>query len=389
MTMRTLCFNLFYDNLLLTKNPYSSQIQRLKSKICTGKPRLSEKKQAQKFIDERQVLFIAGDGGDGKSLFHRDKITEYGGPKGGDGGDGGNVTLIADPDMTTLEKMNHFYKAPNGKDGGGFATGRFGKNLYVKVPVGTLLRYVDSYDIEADLSEPGESVTVCVGGLGGKGNKFFASSINTTPQNCTPGARGEIARMVVELKTIANGGLVGFPNAGKSTLLRALSRAKPAVADYPFTTLCPHVGVLHYDDFTYLSIADTPGIIEGAHRNKGLGFKFLKHVERCEFLIYVIDLSAQEPWTQVDILKKEFEHYNIDLTRRPSLVLANKIDLTDAMKAYDQFERKVQADNPDWHVMPVSGMKRQYLDDVIERIRYIYDNSVLTQRLSVDTNSSY
>ena len=202
------------------------------------------------------------------------------------------------------------------------------------------------------------------------------SSVNTTPEECTPGLPGEKLAVWIELRTLAHAGLIGFPNAGKSTLLRTLTKARPAIAAYPFTTLVPHVGVLHYDDFTQITVADTPGIIEGAHLNRGLGIRFLKHVERCRFLLYVVDMSAPYPANQLDKILYELEQYDVSLVERPGIILANKIDLTESVDNFLEFKEHVDCLDKSFDVLPVSGKKGTFLEDLICKIREFYDKDI-------------
>uniref|UniRef100_H2Y9K3 OBG-type G domain-containing protein n=1 Tax=Ciona savignyi TaxID=51511 RepID=H2Y9K3_CIOSA len=357
-----------------------------KKKIRPRKAVISEKQLAKKFIDHKRILVSSGAGGDGRSFFLRDKNTEFGGPSGGDGGNGGDVIVVADRNVKSLENVRSHYKAPDGADGGRFnGTGKSRTSLLIKLPVGTYIRREDSADILVDLAKEGEMYTLCTGGVGGKGNSFFISSTNKTPEKCTPGTPGESMAVVAELRTLAHGGLVGFPNAGKSTILRSLTRARPAVGDYSFTTLRPHVGIMHFADFTQIAIADTPGIIEGAHKNKGLGIRFLRHIERCRFLLYIIDMSIPDPWMQLHHLKNEFQHYNISLTERPCVVVANKMDLHESSVIFPQFVTEAKKLSPDFDIFPVSGKNKNQLESLIVKIRELYDEDLLSDKMYGNT----
>ncbi|XP_070275760.1 mitochondrial ribosome-associated GTPase 2 isoform X2 [Myotis yumanensis] len=234
-----------------------------------------------------------------------------------------------DRQLKSLSSVLSQYQGFDGEDGGRKnCFGRSGALLYVRVPMGTLVK--EGNKVVADLSHPGDEYVAALGGAGGKGNRFFLANDNRAPVTCTSGEPGQERELFLELKTMAHAGMVGFPNAGKSSLLRAISNAKPAVAAYPFTTLNPHVGIVHYEDHQQVAVADVPGIIRGAHQNRGLGLAFLRHIERCGFLLFVVDLAAPEPWTQVEDLKYELEKYKQGLSERPHVVVANKIDLPQA-----------------------------------------------------------
>ena len=248
------------------------------------------------FIDHSKIYVKAGDGGNGALSFHTEKYITNGGPDGGDGGDGGNVILQAARNLTSLQnfRFKHKFIAENGAKGMGKKMyGKRGEDLVIGVPIGTVVKDAQTGDIIADLTEEGQKITVARGGKGGLGNMHYANSVRQAPQFATPGAPGEERELAIELKLIADCGLVGFPNAGKSTLLSVLTRAKPKIADYPFTTLEPVLGVVTKDDFSYV-IADIPGIIENAHEGAGLGHDFLRHIERTRLLVHVVDLSGTD-----------------------------------------------------------------------------------------------
>lgn len=346
--------------------------------FVSRKPRLSEKKRAQKFIDHKTVMITSGKGGDGCSLFHRDKLTEFGGPSGGNGGKGGDIIFVSSSTESSLDKLNYAYRAMNGQNGGNNNwTGKSAAATIIKVPVGTQLRCHESNQLLADFTEEGEEYIACVGGFGGKGNSYFASSLNTIPKECTRGQNGTNSRIDVELCLLADAGLVGFPNAGKSTLLQALTRARPAIADYEFTTLSPHIGVVEYDDYQQISLADLPGIIFQAHKNKGLGFRFLCHIKRCRFLLFVIDLSVPQPWKQMFQLKEELQHFNYTLNEKPAIILANKIDKDEAKLELEHFLSHMSSAFPSYPVIPVSGKAKLNIKDISDVIRKTYDNVYL------------
>jgi GTPase len=300
------------------------------------------------FIDHIKVHARAGRGGDGSAHFHRGKFRPKGGPDGGDGGRGGNVVLVVDPSTDSLRTYMYDpkLKAEDGKPGmGNQCTGRSGENTIYKVPPGTLVsRITEIYNQEtgemerqftpiADLTETGAEFVLCKGGKGGKGNVHFKSSTHQTPREFTPGQDGEEGDFYFELRSIADAGLVGFPNAGKSTLISKLSAAKPKIANYPFTTLQPMVGVIVFDEFHRGTIADIPGLIEGAHENRGLGHEFLRHIMRCRVLLFVVDTAGSEgrdPVTDLETLRTEVKLYSPDLAKRPWLIIANKMDVPEA-----------------------------------------------------------
>ena len=294
--------------------------------------------KAKTFIDQVEVLVRSGKGGDGAMSMRREALVEFGGPDGGDGGRGGDVVFKASEHINSLLSLYYDPKcfAQDGGPGQGQKMyGKRGKDLVVPVPLGTEVYDADTDLLVADITEPGQSVIVAKGGAGGFGNVHFKSSVNQAPTEHTPGGEAEEKRLRLELKTIADAGLLGFPNAGKSSLLSALSSATPKIASYPFTTLNPVVGTIIYDDYAKVRMADVPGIIEGAAKGVGLGLAFLKHLERSKVLVYVIDMAGtdnREPWTDYEVLKKEIDEYSAELAERPYLVVANKLD-TEAAQA--------------------------------------------------------
>jgi len=292
------------------------------------------------------VLVRSGKGGDGAATFRREALVAFGGPDGGDGGRGGDVVLRASTHVNSL--LGLFYDpklvAEDGVPGSGRQCyGRRGKDLVVDVPCGTLVTDLETGCVVADVTEPGQKVVIAKGGAGGYGNIHFKSSVNQAPTEHTPGGAPEEKRLHFELKTIADAGLLGFPNAGKSSLLTVLSEATPKIASYPFTTINPMVGTIEYEDFAQIRMADVPGIIEGASRGVGLGFAFLKHLERSRVLVYVIDLAgtdARKPWEDFLTLKSEIAEYSEDMPARPYLVVANKLDRAAARKNLRRFVKE-------------------------------------------------
>ncbi|WP_297446284.1 GTPase ObgE [Desulfurobacterium sp.] len=290
-----------------------------------------------KFIDRAKIYVKGGDGGNGCVAFRREKFVPKGGPAGGDGGRGGSVILVADSGMHTLLdfKYKRHFKAERGRHGeGNKRTGKSGKDLIIKVPVGTVVKDAETGEIIGDLTKVGEKLVVARGGKGGRGNAAFATPTRQAPDFAEPGEPGEERWIELELKLIADVGLIGFPNAGKSTFLSRITAAKPEIADYPFTTLRPILGVAKVDNFSFV-VADIPGLIEGAHAGKGLGHEFLRHVERTKLLLHLIDLSdlTREPEEAFEKINKELKLYSPKLSEKPQIVVGTKIDaVTDKSK---------------------------------------------------------
>ena len=306
--------------------------------------------KAKTFIDQVEVLVRSGKGGDGSCSMRREALVIMGGPDGGDGGRGGDVVFKASEHINSLLSLYYDPKcfAQDGEAGKGQKMfGKRGKDLVIPVPLGTEVYDADTDLLIADITEPGQAVVVAKGGAGGVGNVHFKSSVNQAPTEHTPGGEAEEKRLRLELKTIADAGLLGFPNAGKSSLLSVLSSATPKIASYPFTTLNPVVGTIVYDDFAKIRMADVPGIIEGAAKGVGLGLAFLKHLERSKVLVYVIDMAGtdnREPWTDYKILKKEIDEYSAELAERPYLVVANKLDTVAAQENLARFKEETGVD---------------------------------------------
>jgi GTPase len=290
-----------------------------------------------KFVDQVSIHVKAGDGGNGAVAFRREKFIEHGGPSGGDGGNGGSVRLVADPQLTTL--LDYRYQplqhASGGQHGmGSDCNGRGAEDLVLRVPAGTLVKDAHTGELLADLSLPGAELMAAKGGRGGLGNINFATSTRQTPRFAQEGTKGEERDLMLELKLLADVGLVGFPNAGKSSLIARVSKARPKVADYPFTTLVPNLGMVAYKDGLSFVMADIPGLIEGAADGVGLGLQFLRHVERCRVLIHLVDLSAEGPGRtplhDLEVLNRELARFSPQLAAKPQVVAANKVDLPDA-----------------------------------------------------------
>jgi GTP-binding protein len=297
------------------------------------------------FIDEvKNIRLSAGNGGDGCMSFRREKFIPKGGPNGGDGGDGGDLVLVGNGNVDDLAeyRFRPHARAGNGQPGmGSEMHGRNGEDRVLQVPIGTVVINANSGDIAAEIIAHGQRVVLLKGGIGGKGNETFKSSTNQTPRHTTPGTSGEVGTFDFVLKTIADVGLVGFPNAGKSTLTSMLTGATPKIASYPFTTLHVNVGIMHGDSNNRRAvIADIPGIVNGAHENRGLGLKFLKHIERCKALIYLVDMSStdnRDPAQDFSDIRSELSYYDQSLLQKRSIVVANKMDAPDAANNLKSF----------------------------------------------------
>ena len=281
------------------------------------------------FVDYTKVELHAGKGGPGCVSFRREKYIPKGGPDGGNGGRGGNIIVQGDTNLHTLQDIRYsrIYTAKNGTPGlSSMKTGKDGEDIIIRVPLGTLIRNVTSGMVAADMVEDGDEVVICKGGIGGKGNVNFKSSTHQTPRYAQPGTEGETGEFEFELKVLADVGLVGLPNAGKSTLLSVLSKARPKIADYPFTTLEPHLGIVKTGEYQSFLMADIPGLIEGASKGKGLGHQFLRHIERNRLLLYLIDGNEEEPLNVFNTLKNELKTYNEALLLKPIVLVRTKGD---------------------------------------------------------------
>ncbi len=311
------------------------------------------------FIDSAKIYIKAGDGGNGIVSFHREKYVAAGGPDGGDGGKGGDVTFVVDEGQRTLIdfKYKRKYVAESGQNGGaGNCSGKSGADLVIKVPQGTIIKDENTSRIIVDLTKPGQRFILAKGGKGGAGNQHFATSTRQVPSFAKSGDPGDERNIILELKLLADVGLVGFPNAGKSTILSSSSAAKPKIADYPFTTLEPNLGVVNLAGITSFIIADIPGLIEGAHEGVGLGHEFLKHVERTKLLIHVVDVAAmdgREPLKDFETINNELRQYNPKLAERPQVVAANKIDLPQGKENLGEFTSALEKDG--YKVFPISA----------------------------------
>ena len=323
-----------------------------------------------KFVETAGADILAGCGGNGCASFRREKCVPFGGPDGGDGGRGGHIILQADPNVDSLIAL-YYQPRQHAEDGGkGMGQkrhGRNGKDLILKVPCGTIVRDETTGEILGDLITPGEQLLVARGGKGGLGNCHWKTSIHQAPLEHTKGEAGEQRRLRLDVKIVADIGLIGFPNAGKSTLLAAISHAHPKIAAYPFTTLQPVIGTIQYDTFTRLKLVDIPGLIQGAHTGAGLGHTFLRHVERTRGLVYVIDMAgsdARHPADDYATLRDELNHYNPELLQRPALIVANKMDLDQASTNLPEFVART-GQKP----MLVSGLTRQGTDKLKQALQ--------------------
>jgi len=335
-----------------------------------------------KFVDQVSIQVKAGDGGNGAVAFRREKFVERGGPSGGDGGNGGSVVLEADPQLTTLldYRYQQHHRARNGEHGmGSDCNGAAADDLLLRVPVGTLVKDEDTGELLADLGTPGQRVVVAEGGRGGLGNMNFASSTRQTPRFAQEGKPGVERRLVLELKLLADVGLLGFPNAGKSTLISRVSRARPKVADYPFTTLIPNLGVVPYKDGTSFVMADIPGLIEGAAEGAGLGHQFLRHVERTRVLVHLVDMAApgeeRSPIRDYEVLNAELARYSPELASKPQLVAPSKMDLTEAKERLPAFraalaERGIR-------VFPISAATGEGVGALLDAIAQVLSGGVV------------
>jgi len=319
------------------------------------------------FIDEAVINVKAGDGGNGCVSFRREAFVPKGGPDGGDGGDGGSVIFEADHHKRTLLdfKYKKHIKAERGVHGKGKnMTGKCGKDLIVKVPMGTILYDKETGDQIADLTESGQQIVVAEGGRGGKGNARFATSTRQAPKFAQPGKPGEERIIKMELKLIAEVGLIGCPNAGKSTLLSRISHAHPEIASYPFTTKSPNLGVVKVGDWGTFTAADIPGLLEGAHSGTGLGDKFLRHIERTKILIHVIDaagVDGRDPLDDYKTINDELKNYSKELAKRPQIIALNKMDLTEARENVKRIEKELKQ-----KVFAISGATGEGIDTLIK-----------------------
>eukprot|EP00123_Amoebidium_parasiticum_P013652 comp22076_c0_seq1/m.32170 comp22076_c0_seq1/g.32170 ORF comp22076_c0_seq1/g.32170 comp22076_c0_seq1/m.32170 type:complete len:449 (-) comp22076_c0_seq1:355-1701(-) len=372
-----------------------------KQMTLAERKKLFVQQKGKSFVDYLQMRIVAGNGGNGCLSFRREKFVPRGGPDGGNGGTGGSIVLVADEGLSSLRGVERHYKGHDGSNGKGAAChGRAGADTDIRVPVGTVVREREG-GVVVDMTSHGQRFTVAKGGRGGWGNLHFKSKLDTAPKRATPGLPGEERFLEMELKTIADVGLVGLPNAGKSSFLAAVTNAHPAIADYPFTTLNPHLGVLDFPDHYCLTLADIPGLIRGGHRNLGLGHSFLRHIERSRVLLYVVDAAAsplatedsaenseslqaddgnsgdlgvlrgihRTPWDDLKDLQNELDMYLPGMTKRPSLVVANKIDLPEAEENLNILRTKTPLP-----VVGVSALERRNISEATSMIRKLVES---------------
>ena len=324
------------------------------------------------FVDYTKIFVKSGDGGNGAITFRREKYVAAGGPDGGDGGNGGNVYFIVDPDANTLInfRYNKKYKAQNGENGSGNRCyGKSGEDLYIKVPLGTVIKDSQTGKVIADLSEKGQKELIFPGGRGGKGNAHFATSTRQAPRFAQNGEKGIEKEIILELKLLADVGLIGFPNVGKSTILSMVTSARPKIADYHFTTLEPNLGVVNTEYGDSFVIADIPGIIEGASEGTGLGLQFLRHIERTRLLLHVIDISGSEnrkPVEDFKIINEELKKYSEKLSKRKQIIVANKIDSMQDETLYQELEELAKKENLE--IFTVSAATGEGLKQLFTRV---------------------
>ncbi len=321
-----------------------------------------------KFLDQVKIYIKAGNGGDGSPSFRREKFIEFGGPDGGDGGNGGSIIIKAERNLNTLidYRYQQHHKAKRGSNGSGQnRTGKSGDNLILKVPLGTQIFEEDNKTLLYDFTKKGETFIAANGGKGGLGNTRFKSSTNRAPRKFTKGTSGEEFTIWLQLKTIADVGIIGLPNAGKSSLLAAITNANPKIASYQFTTLNPNLGVATYDS-KEVTLADIPGLVKGAHKGTGLGIQFLKHIERCKSLLHMIDITNNDLKKSYDQVKNELKKYSSKLSKKDELVVLNKTDLIDEIslkKIINKFKKKIKSE-----IITLSTLEKKSLSQIKKKL---------------------
>jgi GTPase len=347
-----------------------------------------------KFVDEASITVIAGKGGPGSVSFRREKFIPKGGPDGGDGGNGGSVWLEGDSGLNTLADFRHArrFKARNGDPGAGRErTGKSAEDIVIKVPLGTIVEAEETGERIGEVTEHGQRMLVARGGFGGRGNVNFKSSVNRTPRQFTPGTPGEERKLHLELKVLADVGLLGFPNAGKSTLISSVSAARPKVADYPFTTLYPNLGVVSLEPGRSYVIADIPGVIEGAAEGAGLGIQFLKHLQRTRLLLHLVDVApidGSDPVEQVRALERELASFDSEMAARERWLVLTKTDQLDPEQAAEQIQDIIQ--RLDWQGpwFAISAVARQGLDELVGRIMVHVESTARVTDPDLDSSNS-
>ena len=338
------------------------------------------------FIDKAKIKVMSGAGGNGALAWRREKYVDKGGPAGGDGGNGGDVYFIATSDMSTLLDFTHksIYKAERGENGQNKnCHGKNVKNLYIKMPVGVVVRDLKTNKLIADLNEDGKTVLIAKGGRGGRGNARFATSQKRAPQFCEPGEPSIERELELELKLLADIGLVGMPNAGKSSLISVLSAAKPKIADYPFTTLVPHLGVVKKPQGDGFVIADIPGLIEGASEGLGLGHEFLRHVQRCKLLLHVVDISKEDSMINYEKINKELQRFDSELSKREQILVLNKSDIVDGEHAQEIKEEFIKKFNIKNEVFITSTATKQGIKELLNHL-YIKLDEIEDIKIELD-----
>ena len=337
------------------------------------------------FIDTAKIYVSAGKGGDGIVSFRHEKYVNKGGPDGGRGGRGGSVIFVGESGLTTLLDFhyNRKIKAQNGQNGmGQNMYGAKGEDIIVKVPLGTVVTNLDTGRVVADITKPNQACVIAKGGRGGRGNSFFANSRHTTPDFCEKGEPGEEFNCGLELKVLADVGLVGFPSVGKSTLISVISKARPKIAAYHFTTLNPNLGVVGTKDGRSFIVADLPGLIEGAHLGLGLGIQFLKHIERTRIIAHIVDMSASEGRDPVEDYYKinnELQSYNLKLMEKPQVVVANKMDLPESLENLKRFKEMTKVEN----IIPISAATHQNLDELTYKLADMLQNIKIEDNVEI------
>lgn len=352
--------------------------------ICVESPFiLTLRYNKSMFIDEVKIHVCAGRGGDGMMHFHREKFVARGGPDGGDGGKGGDVILVVNPHMNTLYTFQHQpkYRAEDGKKGSiNDQTGHNGADRIIPIPAGTIVYDEDTKQVLGDMTEEGQQLVVCKGGRGGRGNPHFMNSRNQAPHTAEKGEPAEVKDLRLELKLIADVGIIGQPNAGKSSLLAAVSNAQPKIANYPFTTLEPNLGVAALDEDNQLILADLPGLIEGAHEGVGLGYAFLRHIQRCRVLIHLIDGSVENPLSDFSQINSELALFDPRLAEKPQVVVINKIDMPEVQENLKKI--KASFKKKGFEVMSISALARTDLKPVLWKAKELLDNAPLPEKVT-------
>lgn len=345
------------------------------------------------FVDYTKIIIKAGDGGNGAVSFRREKYVAAGGPDGGDGGNGGNIYFQVDKDKNTLIdfRYNKKFKAKNGENGSGNrCNGKYGEDLYIKVPIGTVVKDAETGKVVADLSKPGQTELILKGGRGGRGNSHFATSTRQVPRFAEDGDKGEEKEIILELKLLADVGLLGFPNVGKSTFLSDVTDARPKIANYHFTTLVPNLGVVKTKDGDGFVIADIPGIIEGASEGVGLGIQFLRHVERTRLLLHFLDISGSEGRDPVDdfyTINKELKKYSEKLSTRKQIIVANKIDIMQDDKLLKEVEELAKKENLELY--KISAATKEGVQELIDHVSSVLKTLPKEELVEVEDKVEY